>query len=176
MDPIGAVGLAANVVQLLDFAIKLVSKAHHIYNSPEGAGVHNIELDVIAQNLISVNRRLHSRSRKIGEELIKDLQAAKVQGTHNHWKSVRQALKSALGRDGIQELYNRLKNYREQIVVVLLVITSAKQTALDKNVDAVKRGIIESESRILDESRRTRPQLLDASNARIAALLNKKTC
>ncbi|QSS51839.1 hypothetical protein I7I53_07274 [Histoplasma capsulatum var. duboisii H88] len=65
MDPIGAVGLAANVVQLLDFAIKLVSKAHHIYNSPEGAGVHNIELDVIAQNLISVNRRLHSRSRKV---------------------------------------------------------------------------------------------------------------
>ncbi|KAG5297857.1 hypothetical protein I7I48_07118 [Histoplasma ohiense] len=53
------------VVQLLDFGIKLVSKAHHIYNSPEGSGVHNIELDVIAQNLISVNRRLHNRYRKV---------------------------------------------------------------------------------------------------------------
>lgn len=89
------------------------------------------------------------RCNQIGEELIKDLQAAKVQGTHNHWKSVRQALKSAVGRDGIQELYNRLKKYREQIVVVLLVITSAKQTALNENVDAVKHSIIESESRIL---------------------------
>ncbi|PGH08986.1 hypothetical protein GX51_01043 [Blastomyces parvus] len=184
MDPIGAVSLASNVVQLLDFGIKLVSKAHDIYTSAEGAEVHNIELDAIAQNLIALNRRLQNRSRKvcayavsedekalesltvhcnqIGEELIKALQAAKVQGAHKHWKSVRQALKSTLGRDEIQELYNRLKQYREQIVVVLLVITNAKQTALDENVDAVRHDIIESESRILDEARQTRFQILNA--------------
>ncbi|KAL2370823.1 hypothetical protein RJ035_002289 [Blastomyces gilchristii] len=184
MDPIGAVSLAATVVQLLDFGIRLVSKAHDIYTSAEGAEVHNIELDAIAQNLMSLNRRLQNRSRKvcayavsedekalesltvhcnqIGEELIEALQAAKVEGTHKHWKSVRQALKSTLGRDNIQELYNRLKQYREQIVVVLLVITNAKQTTLDENVDAVRHDIIESESRILDEARQTRFQILNA--------------
>ena len=50
---------------------------------------------------------------KVGEELIDALQKAKVQGAHKRWKSVRQALKSVLGRDKIQELYDRLKQYRE---------------------------------------------------------------
>lgn len=66
------------------------------------------------------------------------------------------------GRDKIQELYDRLKQYREQIVVVLLVITSAKQTALGENVQGVKQNIAESESRIIDESRQIRFQILDA--------------
>ncbi|PGH13251.1 hypothetical protein AJ79_03810 [Helicocarpus griseus UAMH5409] len=143
-----------------------------------------ILLDAIAQNLVSLNRRVQNRSRKVcayavsedekalqslteqcnkvGEELIKALQDARVQGSHKHWKSVGQALKSTLGRDKIQDLYGRLKQYREQIVVVLLVITNAKQSALHENVVAVRHGIVESESRILDESRQTRYQILDA--------------
>ncbi|KFY96408.1 hypothetical protein V500_02456 [Pseudogymnoascus sp. VKM F-4518 (FW-2643)] len=96
---------------------------------------------------------------KVGQELIDALQRAKVQGAHKPWKSVRQALKSSLGRDKIQDLYNRLKQYREQIVVILLVITSAKQTALDENLKAVKQDVIESESRIIDESRQSRSHL-----------------
>ncbi|ODH49869.1 hypothetical protein GX48_03958 [Paracoccidioides brasiliensis] len=184
MDPLSAVGLAGNVVQLLDFGIRLAAKAHEIYVSAEGVQVHNLELDAITQNLVTLNRRTQNRSRKvcayatsedekalqdltercneIGEELIKALQAAKVQGAHKHWKSVRQALKSTMGRDKIEDLYSRLKQYREQIVVVLLVITSAKQTALGENVDAVRHGIVDSESRILDETRQSRFQILDA--------------
>ena len=174
MDPLSAVSLASTVVQFLDFGIKLVAKTHEIYNSAEGAEVRNIELDAIAQNFVSLNQRVRSRSRKVcayaisedekaleamteqcnkvGEELIDALQKAKVQGVHKRWKSVRQALKSVLGRDKIQELYDRLKQYREQIVVVLLVITGAKQTALGENVQGVKQNIAESESRIIDES------------------------
>jgi hypothetical protein len=44
----------------------------------------------------------------------------------------------------------------------LLVITSAKQTALDENVQGVKQNVAESESRITDESRQSRFQILDA--------------
>lgn len=174
MDPLSAVSLAGTVVQFLDFGIKLVAKTHEIYNSAEGAEVRNIELDAIAQNFVSLNQRVRNRSRqvcayaisedekaleamteqcnKVGEELIDALQKAKVQGAHKRWKSVRQALKSVL----------RLKQYREQIVVVLLVITSAKQTALDENLQGVKQNVAESESRIIDESRQSRFQILDA--------------
>lgn len=184
MDPISALSLASNVVQFLDFGIKLVSKTHEIYNSAEGAEVRNIELDAIAQNFVSLSQRVKNRSRKvcayatsddemalqamteqcnkIGEELIRALQKAKVQGAHKQWKSVRQALKSVLGRDKIQDLYDRLKQYREQIVVVLLVITSTKQTALDENVQGVNQNVVESELRIIDESRQSRFQILDA--------------
>ena len=156
MDPLSAVSLAGTVVQLLDFGIKLVAKASEIYDSASGAEVRNIELDAIAQNLISLNRRVKNRAAKfhpystsedeealavmmekcsdIGEELIAAIQKAKVQGTHKGWKSVRQALKSVLGLDKVQDLYNRLKQYREQVVIILLVIISAKQAGLDTNV------------------------------------------
>jgi hypothetical protein len=184
MDPLSAVGLVGTLVQLLDFSIKLVSKAGEIYTSAEGATVRNIELDAIAHNMLSLSKRVRNRARKtcayavsedkkaletltehcnkVGEELINALQKAKVQGSHRRWKSVRQALKTVLGGDQIQELYNRLKQYREQIVVVLLVITNAKQIALDDNVHGVKIQIEESETRILDETRQARFQILDA--------------
>ncbi|KAK2807427.1 hypothetical protein FQN51_003254 [Onygenales sp. PD_10] len=184
MEALGAVGLASNVVQLLDFGIRLVAKTNEIHNSAQGEQVRNIELDAIAQNLVSLNRRVQNRSRKvcafattedemalkslteecnrIGEELINALQAARVQGVHGYWKSVRQALKSTLGRDKIEDLYDRLRRYREQIVVVLLVITNAKQMALGEDVQDIKSGIHNSESRVIDETRQTRFQILDA--------------
>lgn len=184
MDPLSALGLVGTVVQLLDFSIKLVSKTGEIYRSAEGTTVRNIELDAIAQSMVSLNQRVQNRARKtcayavsedekaletlteecnkVGEELINALQKAKVQGSHRQWKSVRQALKTVLGGDKIQELYERLKQYREQIVVVLLVINNAKQVSLDDNVQGVKIQVEESESRILDEARQARFQILDA--------------
>ena len=184
MDPISAVSLAAVVAQFLDFGIKLVAKTHEIYSSVEGSEIRNIEINLIAQNFIPLNQRVRSRSRKvcafaisedeealeaiteqcskIGRELIDALEKAKVQGAYKRWKSVRQALKSVLGRDKIQDLYDRFKQYREQIVVVLLVITSAKQTALNESVQGVKQKLVESESSIIDESRQSRFQILNA--------------
>ena len=184
MDPLSAVSLASAAVQFLDVGIKLVAKSHEIYKSAEGTEVRNIELESIAQNLVSLNQRVRNRSRKVcayavsedekaleamleqcnkvGEELIDALQKAKGQGAHRRWKSIRQALKSVLGGEKIQELYDRLKQYREQIVVVLLVITSNKQTTLSENVQDVKQNVVASESRIIDELQQSRSQILDA--------------
>lgn len=184
MDPFSAVSLAGTVVQLLDFGIKLVAKSHELYTSATGTEVQNIELDAIAQNLTSLNQRVQNRARntcafavsedekaladmtsrctRIGQELIDALQRTKVQGSHRAWKSVRQALKSTLSRGQIENLYDRLKQYREQIVVVLLVITSAKQTELGESVQNVRQDIVESESRIVEDSRRARFQILNA--------------
>lgn len=99
---------------------------------------------------------------KVGEELIDAWQKANLQGAHKRWKNVRQALKGVLDRDKIQDLYDRLKQYREQNVAILLFITSAKQTVIEENVQAVKQNVTESETRNLDESRQIRFQILDA--------------
>ena len=184
MDPLSAVGLAGNVVQLLDFGLKLIEKSKDIYASAEGIEIRNIELEHITQNLVSLNRRLRNRSSRVcafainederaleslthqcnavGEALIAALEKAKVTGKHKTWKSVRQALKSVLGHDGIQDLHNRLKEYREQIVVVLLVIASSRQSELNNNVQGVGASVIAAETRIVDETRQARTQILEA--------------
>jgi hypothetical protein len=90
---------------------------------------------------------------KVGEELINAPQRAKVQGAHKRWKGIRQALKSVLGRGKIQDLYERLKQYQEQIVVVLLVITSAKQTAAGRKYCRASSRTLLSLNRGLSTSR-----------------------
>lgn len=184
MDPLTAISLAGTVVQFLDFGIKLVSKTHEIYSSIEGTQTRDVDLELLTENLTSVTRRLSSRARKacafalsedekalerltqqcgsVGDELVRALQNAKVQGPFRGWKSARQALKSILGGDRVQDLYDRLKQYREQVVVVLLVITSAKQTALGDDLQKVKQTVNDAETKILDDARRARVQILDA--------------
>ena len=105
---------------------------------------------------------LTEQCNEVGQELTNALEKAKVQGLHKPWKSVRQALKSVLGGDGIQDIYNRLKQYREPIAIVLLVVTSSKQTALDENVQRIKNQLVESETRIVGETRQSNAQLLHA--------------
>jgi hypothetical protein len=141
-------------------------------------------LDAIAQNFVSVNQRVRNGSRKVctyaisedekalkamteernkvGGELINALWKAKVQGTHKRWKGAGRALKSVPGRDKIRGLCDRLRRHREQIAIVLLVITGAKQTALDENMQGVKQNVVESGSSIIDESRQSCFQILDA--------------
>ena len=51
MDPIAAIGFAANILQFINFGCKLVSESQQIYNSVEGASVETLELEAISKHL-----------------------------------------------------------------------------------------------------------------------------
>jgi len=51
IDPFSALGLAANIVQFLDFGQKLVSKGKEIYMSADGQQAHHFELELIYDDL-----------------------------------------------------------------------------------------------------------------------------
>lgn len=51
MDPLTALGLASNIVQFVDFASKLISQSHEIYQSADGALEDNVALEHVAKNL-----------------------------------------------------------------------------------------------------------------------------
>ena len=51
MDPISALGLAANVVQFIDIGCKLFSKSHALYKSATGVSVEDWELENIASSI-----------------------------------------------------------------------------------------------------------------------------
>jgi ankyrin repeat protein len=58
LDPINALSLASNVVQVVDFSIKLVSKGYNIYKSADGALVENQDTEAVAIDLRMVNAKL----------------------------------------------------------------------------------------------------------------------
>lgn len=139
MDPFTALGLASNVIQIVDFSCKLVSKGQEIYKSVDGTSVENVDTEAVANDLDLLNTNLQrslDASNNNNESLSKDdqslvnlcgkcselarelqakLDSLKVAGKHRRWKSARQALKSVSGKDGIEQIANRLAAYRDEI-------------------------------------------------------------
>ena len=143
MEPLVALGLAANIVQLVDFASKLVSRSRETYQSADGALVENSELQAVTQNLQTLTGELHLSSKgqikdSSGAEkqlhdlcsgctdataqLLAALEKLKAKGDHKRWGSFRQALESVWKESEIQSLAIRLERFRRQIDTTLLVL------------------------------------------------------
>lgn len=60
LDPLTALGVAGNIVQFVDFTVKLMSKSHELYKSTDGALVGNKDLEAIAANLNRLTERLRT--------------------------------------------------------------------------------------------------------------------
>lgn len=142
MDPTTALGLACNVVQLVDVFWKVVSKSREIYKN--GALPENRDLETITLDLQQVNSRLlvflHQADEKselseedqnvrtlclscnkIGGELVARLDLLKVSNRDRNWKSVRQALKSVWIISTLDEIAARLQACRLQLNTRILL-------------------------------------------------------
>ena len=140
LDPLTALGLTSNLLQLVDVSIKLVSKGRSIHGSAHGTLVENSELELVANDLARLISQTAADSAKVSglpqkeigslenafgelsrssgdvaEELLQKLEKLKVEGKHRRWKSFRQALKSVWTREEINALANRLANLRAQL-------------------------------------------------------------
>ena len=147
LDPFSAVGLAANVVQFLEIACKLVDESHEIYESAQGMSVGNQQLEEIYGSLSQVCSRLKQSSasgtangstrtpeeqtlhvlatscEETCHKLLGILNDLKVKNyAHRRWQSFRQALKTAMKKSAIEALCARIDEYRTQITNVLSIV------------------------------------------------------
>lgn len=141
MDPLTALGLASNVIQIISFISHLVSKSREIYKSADGELVEQLELQTIAKSLQDLSADLPSQlgrqkslsktekqlrdlsgcCNEVSIELIGAIQQLKAGGNHKKWSSFRQALNSIWEEDRINALSKRLERYRSQLDTTLLV-------------------------------------------------------
>jgi hypothetical protein len=82
MDPITATGLAASVIQFVQFGSKLISQSIEIYQSTDGALGENIALADIAKNLSELNSVMQERQPRALRNL-REATAAKRNAEHN---------------------------------------------------------------------------------------------
>jgi hypothetical protein len=59
-DALGALGIAASIIQLVDFTGDLLLKAKHIHGSIEGALVENLELEAVAVHVEKLSRDIET--------------------------------------------------------------------------------------------------------------------
>ena len=148
MDPLSAVGLAANVIQFVDFATDLISRGNELYISSEGALSRNVEIEGVAKRLVDINQRILTNPlrfpkfgsdatgtstheplarvaksyNEVAKELLEVLDKLKVHGNRRKWKSVQQAVRSIWSQDKVDRLVERMARHREEIVMQLLVL------------------------------------------------------
>lgn len=144
MEPFTAIGLAASIINIVDFALRVVSKGNKIYHSCDGVHSDHGDLELVAndmlllQNKLQVasspfnqkaklnddDRALHELStaaNEVAAQLLQKMNKAKVQGRFRRWKSLRQAVKSVWSKPEVDGMATRLTTIKDQIQLRAMV-------------------------------------------------------
>jgi hypothetical protein len=149
MAELAALGLASNIVQFVDFGIKLFSEAREIYESAQDGRAEDLELETVTVDLKGFAQSLHASGKpspgnpqpkklaadeialqklaisceKLANELLKLLDDLKVKGQGNRkWKSFKQALNHVRREEKVNKLEERLEKFQRQITTHLVGI------------------------------------------------------
>lgn len=143
MDPITAFGLAANVCQFVDFTIRVVSTGNKLRKSADGLLVEQADLYATSLKIIDLNNRLvesaknHSQyvgllgtnreiqqacdgMNQVASDLVKVLDSLRMPHQKGRWKSMRQAVKAMVGKDGVDKMKSELLVHRQRLDTALL--------------------------------------------------------
>jgi hypothetical protein len=115
--------------RFVDFGSRLVSKSREVYKSQSGTLKSNADLEITCTRLKSLAAPLAEASNdaalseickgcvEISDDLVLRLENLKVPAGHKYkrWKSFRQALKSVWQKERVQEVKQRLDDYRLQL-------------------------------------------------------------
>jgi hypothetical protein len=114
LDPLTALGLAGNIVQFVDFTIRLLEDAQKIQKSAHGTLQENLDVETVAKTIRTLQKKLRlqgghsmiddgkaensleqlcSGCDETAEELLEVLGKLKIQGNKSPWKSMRHAIK-----------------------------------------------------------------------------------
>jgi len=80
IDPLSALGLAANVVQFIEFTANLISKGHQIHRAADGSLVENLELEAITHHI-----------RRLNDDILASVYLSKCKQNLNHRGNDRQS-------------------------------------------------------------------------------------
>lgn len=133
LDPLTALGLAGNIVQFVDFGVKVLKDAHEIYTSTTGAIEDNKVRESITSEMktivskLSVPRsssqseeekalcRLAAECEKVSKEILELLDKLKPKKPGSKFQSLKAALKTKIKEEDIAALEKTLGKYSSQI-------------------------------------------------------------
>ena len=139
-----AFGIAANVIQFIDFSTKVLSMGYRLGKAGHEGLQENQTTETIISDLHKVTQGLKSslrqqeekqrltqsesdlqdlteQCRDVALELLEILKKLKVQGNSRKWETFRVALKTVWEEDKIERLQKRVDGFRQQVIIRLLV-------------------------------------------------------
>lgn len=140
LDPLTAVGLAANIVQFLDFTFKLVTETRDTYQSASGHSAKIALLSTIADDLKSLSehlllssvrgntsigsdlRLLADEATKVAEELRDAISTVQAKKPHSIWQSFKAVLREIYNDEKIKGLLSEITRLQNSLTLRLLSI------------------------------------------------------
>ncbi|KEY69342.1 hypothetical protein S7711_08410 [Stachybotrys chartarum IBT 7711] len=157
MDPLSAVGLASNILQFVEFSVKLIGKGVEIYSSADGATVQHADLRASLDNLRDLAAPFRQRnnlrlSRDPDEmrivqtavacnEIAHGLENALddlIATPHSRTSSVLKALQSVWEQGKIDDMVRRLESYRSDLQLLMMNAVLNRQSFLQRSIDTLK--------------------------------------
>ncbi|KAL9069505.1 MAG: hypothetical protein Q9157_006129 [Trypethelium eluteriae] len=196
IDPITALGLVSNVLQVADYSVRLLSKANEIGRSVDGSIKENRDIEKCAKELILRNQQLsQSLTRndsdssdldnddvilaRLGHdcnggamELIECLSSLRSYQGRSAFKSVRQAIKTVYSREKVENMAKRMKSFQEQINSVLLQSMSLRQRLMAAEQTTRFGDLDRGERRILGSVRNLQLLFTSQLNSQTDILMN----
>lgn len=150
MEPLAALGLASNIIQIADFSSRLLAKSREIYTSAEGTIEEHALLRDSATNLAELSAalstpllhelekqrvwhkqkahaadrqllRLCADSKDVATKLLAEIDRLKLKDSRGKLRSVQQALRHMGSQPEISALKAKLEDIRKQVDTALLV-------------------------------------------------------
>ncbi|KAI0466551.1 hypothetical protein F4859DRAFT_519006 [Xylaria cf. heliscus] len=158
MEAIAALGLASNIIQLINFSSKLITGAFEVYNSASGV-VEEFE-NAQDQKLVS----LMQGCEKLSHELQSLIQKTKAKRPKSKAESFRASWKALMSKGELKSIKARLNQYPSQTLTLLLVMIGDDMSTVhrslelliekhDKNTLAARNELREATKTILDTIR-----------------------
>jgi uncharacterized protein Yka (UPF0111/DUF47 family) len=140
MDPMSALGLAANIVAFVEFAAKLVSGAHQVYSSATGATDENASLETVVNDIQAMTRGLSSNTGpaatpdqialrdlaqkccSLSEDLVKALRKLRMKNPKSKTESVRVAWRAMREKNNLNSLEKQIDSYHRQILARIVAM------------------------------------------------------
>ncbi|KAJ9616952.1 hypothetical protein H2200_000672 [Cladophialophora chaetospira] len=161
LDPVSTIGLAANILQFIDFSCGIIRDAKEMYRSNHGSKSGLVELQGVAESLArlsstfiedspvesadvkqSAKREIHTLAalcKAIADELIATIQSLQVrEGSHRKWQSFRQALNTVWKKDKIVSLEKRLEMARSHLSSHILSHISSRQNEVLRSLETIR--------------------------------------
>ncbi|CAN9449980.1 unnamed protein product [Alternaria alternata] len=169
LDPLTALGVVANVTQFVDLASKIFAKSHAIYNSANGSLVEYDDLGKVSEDISVLSTKLQESLTTtaassslttdeqalcdlckgcidVSQELTKALKKLTSQGKPGRFRSFRQALKSVWSKDDIDNLERRVRMYKEELNICIIV-------GLRSKIDVIALQQSEGYASLADETK-----------------------
>ena len=144
MDPLTALSLACNALQIIDFGAKMIAKCKELHK--HGALAENEEIESMARHLTNLTTdlklpgsfpsaesvqqghqedkdilKLAQRCSETASELICELQNLGIQGKHRRRDAVRKAIKETWNQSPMKSIQRRLKQYQRTLNTTILI-------------------------------------------------------